>query len=93
MTEAKMNDHSEHYGPPPMDMFICFLGALVIGGIVWAGGYGTVAAINYAGQTFGIYPPANELINGAIQTGYVAGPILAGLLATWLSYRFLLKLD
>jgi len=83
----------EHYGPPPLDVLISALGALVIGGVVWAGGYGTVLAINYAGETFGIYPPDNALINGAITTGYVVGPILAGLLASWLSYRFLLKLD
>ena len=84
---------SEHYGPPPQDVFISALGALVIGGTVWAGGYGTVLAINYAAETFGIYPPANALINGAIQTGFLVGPILAGLVAFWLSYRFLLKLD
>jgi Na+/glutamate symporter len=76
-----------------MDVFISMLGALVIGGVVWAGGFGTVAALNYAGEMFQIYPPANQLINTAIQIGYVAGPILAGLLAAWLAYRFLLKLD
>jgi hypothetical protein len=89
-----MAEHeSEHYGPPAMDVFISMLGALVIGGVVWAGGFGTVAALNYAGEIFQIYPPANQLINTTIQTGYVAGPILAGLLAAWLAYRFLLKLD
>lgn len=91
MTE---NTHEpEHYGPPPMDMFISALGALVIGGIVWAGGYGTVLAINYGAEMLGIYPPANPLINSAIQTGFLVGPILAALVAFWLSYRFLLKLD
>jgi hypothetical protein len=83
----------EHYEPPAQDVFISALGALVIGALVWAGGYGTVLAIDFAGQTFGFYPPANPLINGAITTGYLVGPILAGLVAFWLSYRFLLKLD
>lgn len=92
MTETQTNEH-EHYGPPPMDVLISVLGAVIIGGVVWAGGFGTVAGINYAAQQFGIYPPANQLINTAIQTGYVVGPILAGLLAAWLSYRFLLNLD
>ena len=86
-------NQQEHYGPPLMDVVISALGALVIGGLVWAGGYGTVAALNYAGEAFGIYPPASGLINNATQFGYVAVPILAGLAATWISYRFLLKLD
>ncbi len=76
-----------------MDILISMLEALMIGSTVWAGGYGAVALINYAGQVFQIYPPANSLIATAIQTGYIAGPILAGLLAAWLAYRFLLKLD
>ena len=88
----RANEH-EQYGPPPMDVFISLLGALVIGCVVWAGGYGTVAAINYAGQMLQIYPPANSLIATAIQIGYIAGPILVGLVAAWLAYRFLLKLD
>lgn len=92
MTETHSNEQ-EHYGPPATDVFISALGALVIGGVVWAGGYGTVAGINYAAEQFAIYPPANQLINSAILTGYVAGPILAGLLAAWLSYRFLINLD
>jgi hypothetical protein len=92
MSEVHANEH-ELSGPPFTDVLISGLGALVIGGVVWAGGFGTVAAINYAGETFGIYPPANDLINGAIQTGYIAGPILAGLVAAWLAYRFLLNLD
>jgi hypothetical protein len=90
---AEQVNENEHYGPPPMDVLISILGALVIGGIVWAGGYGSVAAINYAGQMFQIYPPANQLIASGIQIGYFAGPILAGLLAAWLAYQFLLKLD
>lgn len=90
---AEHANESEHYGPPPMDVFISTLGALVIGGVVWAGGFGSVAAINYAGELLQMYPPANPLIATAIQIGYVAGPILAGLVAAWLSYRFLLKLD
>ncbi len=90
---AEHTNEGEHYGPPPIDVFISLLGAIVIGGVVWAGGYGAVAAINYAGQIFQIYPPANSLINAAIQIGFIAGPILAGLLAAWLAYRFLLKLD
>lgn len=90
---AEHTNEREHYGPPPMDIFISLLGALVIGGVVWAGGYGTVAAINYAGPMFQIYPPANSLIATAIQIGFIAGPILAGLAAAWLAYRFLLKLD
>jgi hypothetical protein len=92
MSEVHTNEH-ELSGPPFTDVLISGLGALVIGGVVWAGGFGTVAAINYAGETFGIYPPANDLINGAIQTGYIAGPILAGLVAAWFAYRFLLNLD
>ncbi|MEX2144175.1 MAG: hypothetical protein WD740_06230 [Anaerolineales bacterium] len=83
----------QHYGPPPMDVFISVLGALVIGAVIWAGGYGTVLTLNFAGEAFGIYPPANSLIANAIQIGYVAVPILAGLMAFWISYRFLLKLD
>ncbi len=90
---AEHTNEGEHYGPPPTDVIISLLGAIVIGGIVWAGGYGTVAAVNYAGQTFQIYPPANPLINTLIQIGFVAGPVLAALLATWLAYRFLIKLD
>ena len=90
---AEHVSEQEHYGPPLIDVLISALGALVIGGVVWAGGFGTVAALNYAGQMFQIYPPANQLIATAIQIGYIAGPILAGLLAAWLSYRFLLKLD
>jgi hypothetical protein len=91
MTEKMHED--EQYAPPPMDVFISMLGALVVGGVVWAGGFGTVAALNYAGEMLQIYPPANELINSGIQIGFTAGPILAGLLAAWLTYRFLLKLD
>lgn len=90
---AEHLNENEHYGPPPMDVFISILGATVIGGVVWAGGYGTMAAINYAGQMFQIYPPANPLIATGIQIGFVAGPILVGLLAAWLAYRFLLKLE
>lgn len=90
---AENAHEGEHYGPPPIDIFISLLGALVIGGVVWAGGFGTVEALNYAGQVVQVYPPANELMNTAIQIGFVAGPILAGLLAAWLAYRFLLKLD
>jgi hypothetical protein len=92
MTQTQTNEH-EHYGPPPADVVISALGALVIGGVIWAGGFGTVAAINFAAATFGIYPPANPLINGAITTGYLVVPILAGLGAAWFSYRFLLNLD
>ncbi|MEX2161339.1 MAG: hypothetical protein WD751_05425 [Anaerolineales bacterium] len=87
------NEGHEQYGPPPMDVFISLLGALVVGGVVWAGGVGAVAGLNYLGTMFAITPPDNALINGAIQTGFVAGPILIGLLAAWLTYRFLLKLD
>jgi hypothetical protein len=88
------NAHESHqYSPPFTDVLISLLGALVIGGVVWAGGFGTVAAINYAGEVFQIYPPANDLINTGIQIGFVAVPILAGLTAAWLAYRFLLKLD
>ncbi|MEX1247035.1 MAG: hypothetical protein WEA61_01015 [Anaerolineales bacterium] len=87
------NENHEHYGPPPMDVFISLLGALVIGGVVWAGGAASVVGLNYAGEMLGISPPANPLINGAIQTGFVVGPVLVGLLAAWLSYRFLLRLD
>ena len=90
---AEKAHEGEHYGPPPIDIFISVLGALVVGGVIWAGGFGTVVAINYAGQMFQIYPPGNELISTGIQFGFVAGPILAGLLAAWLTYRFLLKLD
>jgi hypothetical protein len=90
---AESTNEGGQYGPPFIDVFISLLGALVVGGIVWAGGFGTVAAINYAGQAFQIYPPANELINTVIQIGFVAGPILVGLLAAWLTYRLLLKLD
>jgi hypothetical protein len=86
-------NENEHYGPPPMDIFISALGALVVGAVIWAGGFATVLAVNYAGELLGIYPPANPLINSAIQIGYTAVPILAGLAAFWLSYRFLLKLD
>jgi hypothetical protein len=82
-----------HYGPPPMDVFISLLGAIVIGAVIWAGGFGTVLAINYGGEMLGIYPPANPLINTAIQIGYMAVPILAGVAAAWFSYRFLLNLD
>ena len=88
------NTHEGHqYSPPFTDVLISLLGALVIGGVVWAGGFGTVAAINYAGEALQIYPPANELVKTGIQIGFVAGPILAGLIAAWLAYRFLLKLD
>lgn len=90
---AEHANEGQQYGPPFIDVFISLMGALVIGGVVWAGGFGTVAAINYAGQMLQIYPPVNPLINTAIQVGFIAGPILAGLLAAWLAYRFLLKLD
>lgn len=92
MTETHSNEQ-ENYGPPLIDVFVCALGALVIGGVVWAGGYGIVVGIDYAAQQFGVYPPANALINTAIRSAYVVGPILAGLLAAWRSYRFLLNLD
>lgn len=90
---AEHTHEGKQYSPPFIDVLISLLGALALGGIVWAGGYGTVAALNFAGQTFEIYPPANPLIATAIQVGYVAVPILAGLTAAWLAYRFLLKLD
>ncbi|HLD93935.1 MAG TPA: hypothetical protein VI703_07015 [Anaerolineales bacterium] len=90
---AEHTNEGQQYGPPFTDVLISLLGAVVVGGVVWAGGFGTVAAIHYAGQVFQIYPPANQLINTVIQSGFVAGPILAGLLAAWLTYRFLLKLD
>ena len=90
---AEHVNENKHYGPPLMDVFISLLGALVLGGVVWAGGYGTVAAINFAGQMFQIYPPANPFIATGVQIGFVAGPILAGLLAAWLAYRFLLNLE
>lgn len=90
---AEHTNESEHYGPPAIDVFISAMGALVIGSVIWAGGYLTVLGINYGLETFGLALPANPLINGAIQTSFVAVPILAGLVAAWLSYRFLLKLD
>lgn len=92
MTQTQPSEH-EHYGPPAMDVFISALGALVIGGVVWGGGAATVAGINYGAELLGIYPPANDLINGAILTGFTVGPILVGLLAAWIAYRFLLNLD
>ncbi len=92
MVEHNM-ENNEQYGPPPMDIFISALEALVLGGTVWALGVAAVAGINYAGQTFGIYPPTNSLLNSAIQAGYVAGPILVGFLVAVFSYRFLVNLD
>ena len=92
MAEHNMEE-APQYAPPLQDVLVSVLGALVIGGVVWGSGVGVVAGINYGAALLEIYPPANEMINTAIQAGYVAGPILAGLLAAWLSYRFLLKLD
>lgn len=91
MSEGEMQSENIA-GPSASDAIISMLAAAVIGITVWAGGVGTVAALNYAGEYFEIYPPANELINTIIQTGYVAVPILAGLGAAWFTYRFVIRL-
>lgn len=85
--------NTHEYGPPPIDMLISALGALVIGAAIWFGGFATFWGVDYLTNMFGIYPPANELLNSAIRTGFVVIPILAGLGATLASFRFLLKLD
>ncbi|MBX3047801.1 MAG: hypothetical protein KIT46_07775 [Anaerolineales bacterium] len=81
------------YGPPPMDVLISALGALVIGAVIWAGGFATFWGVDYLTSMFGIYPPADQLLNSAIRGAFVGIPILAGLGAAWASFRFLLKLD
>ncbi|MCW5876787.1 MAG: hypothetical protein KIS85_07885 [Anaerolineales bacterium] len=84
---------TEQHGPPLMDVVISVLGALVVGGVIWAGGFGTFWGVDYLTEMFGIYPPDNLLLNGAIRAAFTGIPILAGLGAAWFSYRFLLKLD
>lgn len=85
--------NTHEYGPPAMDVFISALGALVIGAVIWAGGFITFWGVDYLTAMFGIYPPDNALLNGAIRAAFVGIPILAGFGATWAAYRFLLKLD
>lgn len=92
-----MVEHNIHetpqYGPPVADVVISALGALVIGFIIWGGGWITFYGWNYLAGVLQLNPPNDPTLNSAIQAAFTGIPILAGLVATWVSYRFLLKLD
>lgn len=92
MTQAELHEHDEYAGPSATDVIIALLTAMTVAGVVWSVWVGVVAGINYAGQYFEIYPPANELIANAIQTAYTLGPILAAIPAAWFTYRFVIRL-
>lgn len=90
-----MQDMDYSHGPSISftDFLISALTALVFGGVTWGAGYGLVAALNFAGAYFQIGPPPNELLASAIQIGYVAGPILAGLIVAIVTYRWVSRLQ
>lgn len=92
MTQAETHEHDEYAGPSATDVIIALLTALTVAFVVWGVGVGVVAGINYAGEYFEIYPPANGLIANAIQTAYSLGPILAAIPAAWFTYRFVVRL-
>jgi hypothetical protein len=92
MAQAETHEHNEYAGPSAFDVIVAMLAAFTVAGIVWATGVGVVAGINFAGEYFQIYPPANELIANAIQTAFALGPILAAIPAAWFTYRFVVRL-
>lgn len=88
-----MTEYSEQTDQSFSDVLISMLTAITAGGVVWAAGVGVVAGINYAGEYFQIGPPAAVWLADVIQIAYVAGPILAGILAAWRAYIFTIQLD
>jgi hypothetical protein len=92
MYEADIQEQ-ETRGPAVSDVVISLLAALAVAGVVWGAGVGVVAGLNYAGEYFEIGPPTQPMIAGAIHTAYTIVPILAGIAAGWVAYRFVIRLS
>ncbi len=90
MSEGELHQGSEHYAPPTSDVVVCMLGAIVAAFVAWAAVYGLFVGLFYGITNFNIVLP--ELAVTALNGIAGVSPLLAGLLAAVIGYRFLIKL-
>ncbi|MQC26944.1 MAG: hypothetical protein DWG76_05800 [Chloroflexi bacterium] len=93
MTSSEMHGYGDEEPFNLYDFLVNSLTSLTFGGVVWATGYGLVAALHFGLAYFGLVMPIQPLLATAINIALIGGPILAGLLAAWITYRKVSRME